>query len=258
LLLTLPSEDYVGALMKVIDPDAVHAARQLVKKEIALALQDALHALYAANHRPQEAECLDAEAMGRRRLKNTCLSLLAELERPDAYALCCRQYQAARNMSDQIAALSCMVNSRNPETSDYLERFYQQWQDEALVIDKWFALQATRQGPGALADVKALLGHPAFNWETPNRVRSLIAAFSQNNPVNFHALDGEGYRFLGDHIINLNALNPQLASRMAAALTQWRRYDEARQALMRGQLQRIAAAPGISKDVYEVVAKSLA
>ncbi|MFM8330395.1 MAG: aminopeptidase N C-terminal domain-containing protein, partial [Candidatus Methylumidiphilus sp.] len=126
-----------------------------------------------------------------------------------------------------------------------------------LVIDKWFALQAACPLPGTLDTVRSLLAHPAFDLGTPNRVRSVIGAFSQQNPVNFHAQDGAGYRFLADHIIALNAVNPQIASRMVQALTQWRRYDEARQALMRGELERIAATAGISRDVYEVAAKSL-
>jgi aminopeptidase N len=257
LLLSLPSEDYIGALMKIIDPDAIHAARRLVKKEIALALEDEMQVLYAQNHR-EESGRLDAEAMGRRKLKNTCLGLLAELDRPDVHALCARQFEQARNMTDQIAALSYIVNGDHPAKAACLERFYQQWRNEALVIDKWFALQASRQGSGALTDVRALLQHPDFALETPNRVRALVGAFSQSNPVNFHALDGEGYRFLGDRIVELNAVNPQIASRMVTAFTQWRRYDDARQALMREQLRRIAEISDVSRDVYEVASKSLA
>jgi len=257
LLLTLPSEAYVSALMRVIDPDAVHAARRMVKREVAATLAGEFEALYHAHHRDESGQ-LDAGAVGRRALKNVCLDFLAELDEPKAHGLCVRQFQEAKNMTDQIAALSAIAGSQNPEKSACLESFYRQWEREALVIDKWFALQASCPLPGALASVRELMAHPAFDLATPNRVRSVIGAFSQFNPVNFHAADGEGYRFLGDQIIALNSLNPQVASRMVTALTQWRRYDEARQALMCGQLQRIADTQGISRDVYEVATKSLA
>ena len=257
LLLTLPSEDYVSALMKIIDPDAVHAARQLVKKEIATILEADLRRLYGANHLDESGH-FDAGAIGRRRLKNTCLGFLVELDSAETHQWCTRQFRETRNMTDQIAALSCIVNSGNPEKAACLDEFYRQWKDEDLVIDKWFALQATSHLPGALETVRSLLEHPAFDLKTPNRVRSLIGAFCQSNPVNFHALDGGGYRFLGDHIITLDAINPQIASRMVGSLTQWRRYDETRQRLMREQLRRICEAEGISKDVYEVATKSLA
>jgi aminopeptidase N len=257
LLLALPSEDYVSALMKIIDPDAVHTARQMVKKEIAQALEADLRRLYETNHRDESGR-IDAEAIGRRRLKNTCLGFLVELDSAEIHQWCIRQFHEAGNMTDQIAALSCIVNGDSPEKAACLDEFYRQWKDEDLVIDKWFALQAVCHLPGALEAVRRLLEHPAFDLKTPNRVRSLIGAFCQSNPVRFHAADGGGYRFLGDHVIALDAINPQIASRMVGSLTQWRRYDEARQKLMCEQLQRIAGTEGISKDVYEVATKSLA
>jgi aminopeptidase N len=256
LLLTLPSESYVSALMKIIDPEAVHIALYSVKKELATTLASELETLYRT-YQAEETGRLDAESISRRSLKNACLDWLAELDTPEIHALAVRQFQAARTMTDQIAALSAIVNSHNPEKPACLAAFYQQWQREDLVIDKWFALQAACHLPGTLNTVRELLQHPAFDLATPNRVRSVVGAFSQNNQVNFHAADGKGYEFLGDHVIALNSLNPQVASRMVTALTQWRRYDDARQVLMRGQLQRIADTAGISKDVYEVATKSL-
>ncbi len=256
LLLTLPSESYISALMKVIDPDAVHAAVHGIKRELAATLGEELEALYLANHR-EESGSFDALSIGRRGLKNVCLDFLAELDSPQAHGLAVRQFHEARTMTDQIAALSCIVDSHNPEKPACLDAFYRQWQGEDLVIDKWFSLQAACDLPGALVNVRGLLEHPAFDLRTPNRARSVIGAFSQHNQVNFHAADGAGYTFLGDHVIALNSINPQVASRMVTALTQWRRYDENRQALMRGQLQRIAGTEGISRDVYEVATKSL-
>jgi aminopeptidase N len=257
LLLALPSEEYVSAAMKAIDPDAVHAARQLVKRELAGALEADFLRLYETHHL-DEFDRFDAEAVGRRRLKNTCLAYLSELEAEAAYSLGNRQFREARTMTDRIAALSAIVNSHNPEKEACLDQFYRQWRNEALVVGKWFTLQATCPLPGTLDRVKALLSHPAFDLRLPNHVRSLIGAFSQSNPVNFHGKDGAGYEFLADHVIELNAINPQIAARLLTALTPWRRYDGDRQRLMCGQLQRIAGTEHISKDVYEVAMKSLA
>lgn len=138
------------------------------------------------------------------------------------------------------------------------KRFYQQWQHEALVIDKWFALQAASPMPETFATVQTLMQHPAFDIKTPNRVRALIGSFSQTNPLHFHAANGQGYQFLADQVIALNTINPQVAARMLTALTQWRRHDSNRQALMKSQLQRIADTATISRDVFEVASKSLA
>lgn len=161
-------------------------------------------------------------------------------------------------MTDQMAALSVIVNSGHPAKARSLDSFYVQWRHEALVIDKWFALQATSIMPNTFATVQALMQHKAFDMKTPNRVRSLIGAFSQSNPVHFHAKNGEGYRFLADQVLALNNLNPQIASRMVTGLAQWRRYDATRQGLMKRELQRIVATEHLSKDVYEIASKSLA
>jgi aminopeptidase N len=139
-----------------------------------------------------------------------------------------------------------------------LASFYEQWKDDVLVVGKWFAIQAMSNQPGTLDRVKALLDHPAFDLKMPNLVRSLIGAFSQSNPVQFHQKDGSGYRFLADHVIALNAMNPQIASRMLTPLTGWSRFDLDRQHLMKAELQRVMNANDISPDVYEVASKALA
>ena len=138
-----------------------------------------------------------------------------------------------------------------------LEDFYAKWSHEALVVDQWFVIQATSVLPGAIERVKKLLEHEAFDIRNPNKVRSVIGAFCGQNPLHFHAADGSGYEFLADRIIELNKLNPQIASRLLVPLTRWKKYDESRQQLMRAQLQRIANEDGLSKDVTEVVLKSL-
>ncbi|MDX8125737.1 aminopeptidase N [Methylomonas sp. OY6] len=257
LLLALPEESYLSGQMAVIDVEAIHQAREFVKKTLADQLQAEFKQLYQQHHR-DESGSFDAGAVGRRRLKNACLSYLSKLENQDVYHIAEQQFYSARNMTDQLAALSVIVNSNHPAKARSLDSFYVQWRQEALVIDKWFTLQATSSMPNTFATVQALMKHPAFDMKTPNRVRSLIGAFSQANPLHFHAINGEGYRFLADQVLALNTLNPQIASRMVTGLAQWRRYDAARQGLMKQQLQRIVATEHLSKDVYEIASKSLA
>jgi len=256
LLLSLPSETYLAEQMQVVDVEAIHKAREFVVLSLAEQLQTQFKTLYLDNHR-DESGVFDAGAIGRRRIKNTCLAYLGRLEKPDIQQWSQKQFDTARNMTDQIAALAVVVNGSHPAKQECLAGFYQQWQAEALVIDKWFALQASSHNPDTFATVQALMQHPAFDLKNPNRVRALIGAFSQANPLHFHAANGQGYRFLADQIIALNTLNPQVASRMLSALTSWRRYDEDRQELMKAQLERIMTTEAISKDVYEVASKSL-
>ncbi|WAK02609.1 aminopeptidase N [Methylobacter sp. YRD-M1] len=257
LLLDLPSETYLAEQMQVVDVEAIHKAWEFVKRTLAQQLQPQFQALYQTNHRDESGQ-FDAGAIGRRRIKNICLSYLSKLENVDIQSWAEQQFKTARNMTDQMAALATIVNNPHPAAKQCLVDFYQQWRDEALVIDKWFALQASSPMPGTFATVQALMTHDAFDLKNPNRVRSLIGAFSQANQLHFHAANGQGYQFLADQIIALNTINPQVASRMLSALTQWRRYDESRQALMRAQLERIMGTENISKDVYEVASKSLA
>ncbi|MEQ1528487.1 MAG: aminopeptidase N [Methylococcales bacterium] len=256
LLLNLPSETYLAEQMLVVDVDAIHQARQFVIKSLAKQLETEFRNLYKHHHRDESGQ-FDAGAVGRRRIKNTCLNYLATLEQADLQAWAELQFADAKNMTDQMAALSAIVNNPHPARQDCLESFYQQWQSEALVIDKWFTLQASSSMPDTFATVQALMHHSAFDLKNPNRVRSVIGAFSQANPLHFHAANGQGYQFLADQIIALNTLNPQVASRMVNALTSWRSYDSGRQGLMKAQLERIINTEAISKDVYEVASKSL-
>ncbi|MFA5985397.1 MAG: aminopeptidase N [Methylococcaceae bacterium] len=257
LLLSLPSEIYMAEQMQIIDVDAIHTAREFIKHSLAEHLREALQSLYLINHR-DESDQFDADAIGRRRLKNTCLNYLCTLDDPAIKNWALQQFKTAKNMTDQIAALTVMVNNPHYARKQCLADFYTQWQHEALVVDKWFTLQASSPMPETFSTVLALMEHPAFDIKTPNRVRSLIGAFSQNNPVHFHAANGQGYQFLADQIIALNALNPQVASRMLTSLTQWQRHDANRQSLIRAQLQRIVNTDGVSRDVYEIASKSLA
>ncbi len=256
LLLSLPDENYLAGQMKVIDVDAIHQAREFIKLSLAQHLQDEFQDLYQRYHKDESGK-FDAGAIGRRRIKNCCLSYLTQLESEAGYQLANKQFETANNMTDQITALAAIVNSKNPAKQTCLQSFYQQWKNEALVIDKWFGLQASSSSVDTFATVKELMQHSAFELTNPNRVRSLIGVFSQGNQLHFHAANGQGYQFLADQILALNLINPQVASRMVSALTQWKRFDKNRQALMKLALEKIINTANISKDVYEIASKSL-
>jgi aminopeptidase N len=256
LLLNLPSEAYLAELMDVVDVIAIHKAREFVKNNLAQQLQSEFLQLYQRYHKDESGQ-FDAGAIGRRRLKNAALSYLITLESEETQAISLAQFSNAKNMTDQMEALRAIVNSYHPAKQACLAAFYEQWQAEALVIDKWFTLQASSYMPNTFATVQDLMQHPAFDLKNPNRVRSLIGAFSQANPLHYHAGNGQGYQFLADQVIVLNGFNPQIASRMMTALTAWQRFDTHRQALMRVQLERIMHTEGISPDVYEIASKSL-
>lgn len=254
--LKLPSEAYLGEFMTVIDPVALHEARRFVRRSLAERLRSSFMTRYQANISAVEYR-IDAESIGQRALKNICLSFLMELDDAETRTLCVSQFKAEHNMTDVMAALSCLVNTEGSEKETALAAFYDKWQTEPLVVDKWFNLQATSRLPDTLDKVVALTGHSAFTIKNPNKVRALIGAFCNANLVRFHADSGAGYAFLADHVLELDKLNPQVASRMSSAFSQWRKYDEGRQALMKAQLERILAEPRLSPDVFEVVSKSL-
>ncbi len=255
-LLSLPAENYLAEQMSVVDVDAIHQARQLVKRNLAEQLHEQITALYQQNHQAESGE-LNSTAIGKRRIKNLCLDYLSQLNTDNSHQLANDQFASAKTMTDQIAALGAIINTDNPEKTACLDQFYQQWSAEALVIDKWFSLQASSSQPDTFTVVQSLLKHAAFDLKNPNRVRSLVGAFSQANPIHYHAKNGQGYQFLADQVIALNSLNPQVASRMVSALTQWRRFDKQRQDLMKQQLERIINTENISKDVFEIASKSL-
>jgi aminopeptidase N len=256
LLLSLPSEIYLAEQMDVVDVEAIHRAREFVVGSLAQSQRGLLEGLYTSNN-VDESGKFDARAIGRRRIKNMSLSYLSRLDDAKLQGWSEQQFDSARNMTDQIAALGNIVNQGHPAKQRCLDAFYYKWRGEALVIDKWFAIQSASPLPDTFGNVRALTLHPDFDLKVPNRVRSVIGSFSQANPLRFHAINGEGYAFLADQVIALDVLNPQVASRMLGPLTSWRRFDVARQSLMLDQLKRIANNPAISKDVYEVASKSL-
>ena len=260
-MLSLPSEAYLAEISDVADVDAIHAAREFARKQLADGLFDALWARYQANREVSKATVYVAEKehFARRALQNIALSYLMLSGRPEVLAATLEQYDACDNMTERLTALAVLVNSPfEAEKSKALEAFAEHFKDNPLVMDQWFSVQAGSGLPGGLQRVKALMQHPAFTLKNPNKVRALIGAFAGQNLINFHAADGSGYRFLADLVIELNALNPQIASRQLSPLTRWRKYDSARQAMMKAELERILASGALSSDVYEVVSKSLA
>jgi aminopeptidase N len=180
-----------------------------------------------------------------------------ELEDAEARALCAAQFDTADNMTDRMAALAALANSRTPEREPALERFYADWKHEPLVVDKWLAVQATSRLPDTLARVQRLTRHEAFDPRNPNKVYALIRSFCANH-VRFHAADGTGYAFAADWILQLDPLNPQIAARIARAFDRWRKFDATRQGHARAALERVRDARGLSKDVAEVATKALA
>ena len=260
-MLSLPGEAYLTEISEVADVDAIHTAREFVRKQLAENLFEALWLRYQANRdlskkTPYVAE---AEHFARRALQNIALSYLMLSGKPEVLAATLEQFETADNMTERLTALAVLVNSSfEDEKATSLASFAEHFKDNPLVMDQWFSVQAGSTLPGGLARVRQLMEHPAFNMKNPNKVRALVGAFAGQNLINFHAADGSGYRFLADLVIELNGFNPQIASRQLAPLTRWRKYDDARQALMKGELERIRGSGQLSSDVFEVVSKSLA
>jgi aminopeptidase N len=254
--LALPSETYVAEQMDVVDPEALHAARNALRRSLAVALRTELASAYRS-FELKGPYSPDAQSAGRRSLRNLALGYLMELEEPEITRLCVAQFDRADNMTDRMAALGALANSNAPERESALDRFYAAWKHEPLVVDKWLGVQSTSRRPDTLARVKALLGHEAFDLRNPNKVYALIRGFCANH-VRFHAADGAGYAFAAERVIELDPLNPQIAARLVRAFDRWRKFDAGRQTNARAALERIREASGLSKDVAEIVTKALA
>jgi len=264
LALMLPSEAYLAEQMSESNPAAVHRARQFLRKRLANELRHEWLAVYDRHQTPGAYEATP-DAAGHRALKNLALSYLAELDSTDdAVRLANAQYDAANNMTDRSAALAALLTASaagdDALAQPALEDFYRRFENEPLVIDKWFALQATQRGSAqrpVIDIVRTLMTHPAFNLKNPNRARSLIFSFCAANPAQFHAEDGSGYRFWAEQVIALDAINPQVAARLARSLELWRRFTPALRDGMRSALEAVAAQAK-SRDVREIVEKALA
>ncbi|CAK9141908.1 unnamed protein product [Ilex paraguariensis] len=254
--ITLPGEGEIMDMMEVADPDAVHAVRTYIKKQLASKLKEEFISTVKNNKSSEQYEFNHPE-MARRALKNVALVYLASLEDPELTELALQEYKTATNMTEQFAALTAIAQNPGKTRDDVLADFYSNWQHDFLVVNKWFALQAMSDISGNVEHVRNLLNHPAFDMRNPNKVYSLIGGFC-GSPVNFHAKDGSGYIFLGEMVVQLDKLNPQVASRMVSAFSRWKRYDETRQGLAKAQLQMIMSTNGLSENVFEIASKSLA
>ncbi|NOT30407.1 MAG: aminopeptidase N C-terminal domain-containing protein [Planctomycetes bacterium] len=200
---------------------------------------------------------MNRDAIDARRLRNRALLYLASLAEPETIALAFQQFERARNMTDAEAALAALVGVDARERERALDAFYRRWKHDPLVLDKWFRLQALSPLPDTLERVIALASHPDFNLKNPNRVRALLGAFAHGNQVRFHGRDGRAYAFFAQRVQALDELNPQLAARMVSAFNQWRRFEPTRREAMRGELERIASQPRLSKDTAEIVQRAL-
>ena len=253
-LMILPAEGYLAEQLPVSDPAAIHAEREGLKAFLGSELREELARLH--NRACAVPYSREAAARGARKIKTQALVYLAAGAPTEAARRAMEQYSGADNMTDRQGALTVLCGLDASERAEALDAFYKRYEGNALVTDKWFSLQAGSLHPRVLDHVKALAGHPDFNLHNPNRVRALYMALAVNPPA-FHAANGKGYRLIGDLIRRLDPINPQTAARFVPSLGRWRRVEPARSAMMREELERIAASPQLSRDVREQVSKSL-
>lgn len=255
-LLTPPCFEEVAAMLDTVDVSAVEAVRDYFRAQLGLHLHEAAQLMYEKLWQAED-HCMNGPAYGRRKLRNVCLWLMMKSKEHAAIDACQQQFAQAQTMTDQIASFALLANCGQQNLREQaINDFYQQWSQDELVMDKWFALQASCELPDTLSQVRKLLQHPDFSIKNPNKARAVIGAFCMANPRNFHAADGSGYAFLAEMLLTLDKLNPQIAARIANPFTRWQRYDKPRQLLMRQQLEHLAQQQ-LSRDLGEVVSKSL-
>ncbi len=256
LLLDLPSESALAGEMHSADPAALHEARDALRTRIALHLHADLAELHGAMQDAGEFSA-SAEAAGRRALRNAALEMLVANPRSDVAQRARGHFESAANMTDAMGGLTALSLIGGGAFDAALERFYNRWRSEPLVIDKWFSIQARSPAPDALGRVLGLTAHPGFDPKNPNRLRALVSGFASGNPARFHAPDGAGYRFLADQILMADAFNPMTAARLVEPLTTWARYRPELAGFMRGELVRLVASSGVSKNVFELADRAL-
>ncbi len=255
--LTLPGETYLGEQMEPVDVDGIHQAREGLRRELGHSEADAWGRIYR-QLAPRGAYRPDAEAAADRRLRHLALGYLVAADPAAHLETALHQYQTADNLSDRLAALTLLADLEDPRAEEALADFHRRWRHEPLLLDKWFSVQARSRRPDTLERVRGLAEHPDFQPRNPNRLRALIGAFAEGNPAAFHRPDGQGYTLLAEHVIRLDRVNPQVAARLALPLSRWRGHMPRRRELMREQLRRIFGRGDLSKDLFEVVSKSLA
>ncbi len=256
--LTLPSEIEMGDMSAApVDVDGIHHAREFILKRVGSELHDQFLGIYRDNHDTGPVS-RDSDAVSRRALKNLALFYLGKSGAPGSEELIFSAFESANNMTDELAAFTILAGMENDMRERAVAMFHEKWKENVLVLDKWFATQAAARLEGTLSTVKNLMNHPAFSIRNPNKIRALIGTFCASNPWCFHDAGGEGYRFLGDRVITLNALNPQIAARLTGQFNRWKRYDENRRTLMKAELTRILEQPDLSPNVFEIASKALA
>jgi len=256
LALSFPNEPYLGELMDVIDVDAIHETRTFLRKELAQKLQLEFENTYL-EFQEEGAFKIDQQSMGRRSLKNVCLSYLSELGSLDIRKLTQTQFRKNENMTDVAGALGVLTHLDCPERETAFSEFENRWRKNTVVMDKWFALQAISCLPKTLDHVRKLTSHSAYEENNPNKIRALISTFSRFNQLRFHAADGSGYDFLAEQVLRLDPLNPQTAARLVSVFNNWKSFAAANKTKMNDQLQRIVKTPKLSGDVFEIVSKAL-
>jgi aminopeptidase N len=255
--LQLPAENYLAECMEVADPEAIAQARRQLMQEVARRYRTRLEGAFRHFSTPPPYSP-DAASAGRRAMRNAALAYVCSLDDDTSRALAFLEFRRAENMTDSMAALTCLADSAGAERERALQMFFDKWKDEALVVDKWFRVQALSWLPGTLQRAQALASHPAFDLRNPNRARSLLHTFALENPLHFHAADGGGYRWVAEQVVALDRLNPQVASRLVRAFDRWKKYDAGRQAHARAALESLRETEGLSPNVAEVVDRALA
>jgi aminopeptidase N len=255
-VLALPAEVIIAEHLEEIEPGVVHKVRLAMRRFLAEQLQTEFRAGYDTMATPGRYRP-DAVSSGRRALRNLCLAFLVDLGDETSRRLCLAQLEAADNMTDALAALTAIANCDCAERRPALDAFYSRWQDEPLVVDKWLGVEAMSRLPGTVARVRELTRHPAFTLKNPNKVYALLGSFG-GNQINFHAADGSGYELMVEQSVALDAINPQVASRMVRNFERYKRFEPGRRSLMRAALQKVAATAGLSRETAEVVGKALA
>lgn len=256
LILTLPSENEMAEFFQTIDPDAIHHVANFIAHQLATAMADEFLAVYQSIK--IDGYRVDHSDIAKRSLRNVCLQYIAAGDdQALADKLVSEQFKLADNMTDSLAALTAASESQLPCLESLMTAFDERWHHDGLVMDKWFTLQGTSPAPDVLQKVRSLLNHRSFSMSNPNRVRSLVGAFTSGNPSAFHAKDGSGYQFLYEILVDLNTRNPQVASRLIEPLIRLKRFDDKRQGLMRNTLEQLKALDNLSGDLFEKVTKAL-
>jgi aminopeptidase N len=255
-MLSLPAEQYLAQFFNIVDIDSIHVAREHILRAIGRGHRNSFKQIYAELSIDPTND-IGPKAGGKRSLRATALEYITLSDELTDLELAVRQRREAKNMTDELSALSALNRTSSNLRQTAFDEFYKKWHQESLVMNKWLTLQAIAPGADALQRVKTLSESPIFDKTNPNKIYSLYIAFSKFNLVRFHERSGAAYRFVADQIIDIDSRNPQVAARLMAAFNQWQTMDLERQELMKMELRRILAKEGLSSNVFEIASKTL-